>query len=233
MNRAWSETELDRLYPATDGVEMGESSEHIDLLTLLYDNFRDYFRDQTVAVHADLFWYPVEGRPEIRRAPDLMIILNCPHLERKSYRQWLEGNKPATVVIEILSESNDPEEMKQRRAWYRRYGVQEYYIYDPDRHELTGRERMNEKLELIAGIEAWTSPRLGIRFDWTPQWLNIYYPDGRRFLSTIELTKQAEAVQMSLRAERERADLEKQRADQAEAENLRLVELLRQAGIEP
>ena len=45
----------------------------------------------------------------------------------------------------------------------------------------------------------------------------MYYPDGRPFLSTVQLAEQAEQ--------------EKQRADQAEAENKRLRALLAEAGI--
>ena len=68
---------------------------------------------------------------------------------------------------------------------------------------------------------------------------NVIYPDGRRFLSTVELAAWAEkeaerAEQEKLRAEQEklRAEREKQRAESAEAENDRLRALLAEAGID-
>ncbi|MBE9196458.1 hypothetical protein IQ219_14360, partial [Synechocystis sp. LEGE 06083] len=62
-----------------------------------------------------------------------------------------------------------------------------------------------------------TSPLLGIHFELTPDDLKIFYPDRRPFLSTVALVALAEQAE--------------KRAELAEAENTRLRELLRQAGI--
>ncbi|MDS3859520.1 Uma2 family endonuclease [Thermosynechococcaceae cyanobacterium BACA0444] len=227
-------TTPDIIYPDSDGQPMADNTKQFNWIVLLKENLECLFaNDPHVFVGGDLLWYPVEGQPEIRIAPDVLVALGRPKGDRGSYRQWQEDNVAPQVVFEILSPGNTLREMTKKLHFYERYGVEEYYIYDPDRHELTGLERIADKLELIDNIEAWTSPRLGIRFDWTPETLKVYYPDGKPFLSTVELAKQAEAAQMSVIVERERAELEKQRADQAEAENLRLLELLRKAGIEP
>jgi hypothetical protein len=53
----------------------------------------------------------------------------------------------------------------------------------------------------------------------TPEELNVYYPDGREFLTTVELAQKA-------KSEKQRAEFEKQRAD-------RLAEQLRLLGVEP
>lgn len=42
------------------------------------------------------------------------------------------------MVFEILSPGNRPSEMLRKFKFYERYGVQEYYLYDPDDVELTG-----------------------------------------------------------------------------------------------
>jgi len=49
------------------------------------------------------------------------------------------------------------------------------------------------------------SPKLGIKFVLTPKTLEIYRPDGRKFLSPLELNQQAEEANQ--RAERLAAQL--------------------------
>ena len=88
-----------------------------------------------------------------------------------------------------------------------------------DRNDLTGFQRVNGQLEVIEEMAGWTSPRLGIVFALTDVDLEIYYPHGRRFLTTVELAQQAEQ-------EKQRAEQEKQRAD-------RLAAQLRALGVEP
>ena len=65
-------------------------------------------------------------------------------------------------------------------------------------------------LESIPEMHAWVSPRLGIRFDQSEEELKIYCPDGTPFHSYHE-------VNVLLREERQRAETEKQRADDMEA----------------
>ena len=102
-------------------------------------------------------------------------------------------------------------EMAKKLKFYDHYGVEEYYIYNPDANDLAGFQRQNDELTVIEDVANWVSPRLGIRFELTAETLIVYYPDGQRFLSTVELAE---------------------RAEQAEAENMRLRALLAAAGIE-
>jgi hypothetical protein len=41
-------------------------------------------------------------------------------------------------------------------------------------------------------MEGWVSPRLGIRFTQVNVELEIYRPDGRQFLTSVELNRRAE-----------------------------------------
>ncbi len=232
---------LDRelIYPDSDGQPMADNTEQFQWIVLLKENLECLFaKDTDVFVGGDLLWYPVEGHPEIRVAPDVMVVLGRPKGKRGSYRQWQENNQPPQVVFEILSPDNTLKEMTKKLKFYDHYGVEEYYIYDPDENELTGLERQSGELTVIEEMAHWISPRLGIRFELTPETLQVYYPDGRRFLTTVELAAQAEqeklrAERETLRAEREteRADQEKLRAEVAEAENDRLRALLGEAGL--
>jgi Uma2 family endonuclease len=204
---------IDLLYPDCNGQPMSDNTKQFrwivtikEGLDLLYANHPDVF------VAGDLLWYPVEGSPEIRQAPDAMVVFGRPKGDRGSYRQWLENGVVPQVVFEILSPGNRLSEMSKKLRFYERYGVEEYYLYDPDRIDLTGWLRMNEHLEVIEGINDWVSPRLGIRFLLQTETLEIYSPEGQRFLTYVELGQLKQQ--------------EQQRAD-------RLAAYLRSQGIDP
>ena len=200
------------IYPDTDGEPMADNTKQFRWIVLLKENLECLFaQNQEVFVAGDLLWYPVEGKPEIRVAPDVFVVFNRPKGDRGSYRQWQEENISPQVVFEILSPGNTLKEMIKKQQFYDRYGVGEYYIYNPDRNELTGLQRLEDDLTVIEGVNDWVSPRLGIRFVVTPETLEIYYPDGGPFLTTIEL---------------------KQRADSAELELASIKQFLQQQGIE-
>jgi Uma2 family endonuclease len=216
----------DIIYPDSDGQPMADNTKQFQWIVLLKENLECLFaRDRNVFVAGDLLWYPVEGRPDIRVAPDVFVVLGRPKGDRGSYQQWQEDNLAPQVVFEILSPGNRSKEMIRKLKFYEHYGVEEYYIYDPDRNELTGLQRQNGELYIIEEIEDWTSPLLGIRLVLTPETLEVYYPDRRRFLTTVELAQQIEKANQSLdqaslalEAEKQRAELEKQRADRLAAQ---------------
>jgi membrane protein involved in colicin uptake len=76
--------------------------------------------------------------------------------------------------------------------------------------EFTGSQRVGDRLEEIPEINGWVSPRLGIRFQLTSETLEIYRPDDRKFLTSVELDQLRE--QESQRTDREQQ--EKQLAQQ-------------------
>ncbi|MBD2545000.1 Uma2 family endonuclease [Planktothricoides raciborskii] len=211
---------LDRniIYPDSDGQPMADNTQQFRWIVLIKENLECLFaQNAEVFVAGDLLWYPVEGRPDIRVAPDVFVVFGRPKGDRGSYRQWVEENIAPQVVFEILSPGNTFKEMTKKLQFYERYGVEEYYIYDPDRNHLTGLQRQEGNLTFLENVSDWTSPRLGIRFVLEADTLAIYYPDGQRFLTTVELAQ--------------RGQQEKQRADSAEVEIARLKKLLQQAGI--
>ncbi|WP_258008151.1 Uma2 family endonuclease, partial [Cylindrospermopsis raciborskii] len=121
------------------------------------------------------------------------------------------------VVFEILSPGNSQDEMDKKKLFYLKHGVEEYYVYDPDRISLEVSIRENNSFKEIKDFSVWTSPRMNIRFDMTGDELVIYYPDGGRFLSPVELSNYAE--QENQRAEREKL-LKEQETQRAEWEKL-------------
>jgi Uma2 family endonuclease len=214
------------IYPESDGLPMANNTEQFHIITTIEGNLEILHADKPqVFVAGDLFWYPVEGDNTTRMAPDVLVVFGRPKGKRGAYLQWQEENIAPQVVFEILSPGNRKREMEEKFAFYARYGVEEYYLYDPTRGRLQGWLR-NEQGELapVAAMNNWRSPRLGIRFVLDGFDLQLYYPDGSRFLTFLELSQRLEeAEKRALEALWEideaevRADQAEARADQAEA----------------
>ena len=143
-----------------------------------------------VFVAGDLLWYPVEGDNQTRTAPDVMVVWGRPKGDRGSYQQWKEGGIPPQVVFEILSPGNRFSQLFRKFKFYERYGVEEYYIYDPDANDLEGWLRGGDGFEELPRMDGWVSPRLGIRFELAADDLRLYAPDGQPFLTYPELFEQ-------------------------------------------
>jgi 1-acyl-sn-glycerol-3-phosphate acyltransferase len=100
-----------------------------------------------------------------------------------------------------------------KSLFYERYGVQEYYVYDPDRGELYGFVRDESgHLRRVEEMQGWVSPSLGVRFALEGGELVVVRPDGARFVGYEELAA-------ALEQERQRAE--------------RLAQKLRELGVEP
>jgi Uma2 family endonuclease len=213
------------VYPESDGKPMADNTEQFKWIVKIKENLEVLFKsDPDVFVAGDLFWYPVKGSNRIKLAPDTMVVFGRPKGQRGSYRQWEEDNIPPQVVFEILSPSNSKDEMTRKKLFYLKHGVEEYYVYDPDGISLEVSIRENNSFKEIENFATWTSPRLNIRFDMTGDELVIYYPDGSRFLSPVELSDYAEQErflkeQANQRAEQERF-LKEQANQRAEQERL-------------
>jgi Uma2 family endonuclease len=240
---------LEQLYPSGDGQPMAENTEQYQWLVLIKENLEIIFAaDPQVFIAGDLFWYPVTvavQNPPPRYAPDVMVVFGRPKGKRKSYRQWQEEDVAPQVVFEILSDSNKTargrEEMAQKLNFYDRYGVEEYYTYDPDDRHLQIWQAVDRGLVLITNPCPWTSPRLQVQFIWQPgQELRLLRPDGQPFLNSIELqnllNQERERVwqeQQRVRQERERTEQERERGDRAEAQLQQVAQNLLATGMEP
>ncbi|KAF0217752.1 MAG: hypothetical protein FD167_5139, partial [bacterium] len=148
-----------------------------------------------------------------------------PKGRRGSYRQWEEQNIAPQVVFEVLSPGNRAKEMQRKLEFYTFYGVEEYYIIDPDRKRLRGYLRNGNRLEQTFQMNGWTSPRLGIKFEIKQGEIQLYQPDGTAFRDYLEIAKDLETQQLLTWKERARAEQEKMRAEQekmrAEQEKMR------------
>jgi Uma2 family endonuclease len=214
-------------YPEQDGNPMSDNTKQFRWIVVVKENLECLFADHPdVFVAGDLLWYPIEGNNKVRTAPDAMVAFGRPKGDRGSYQQWKEGNIPPQVVFEILSPGNTRTEMERKLLFYDRHGVEEYYEYDPDRNELRGWLRIEGYLDAIESMAGWVSPRLGIRFEMSGEELEIYRPDGDRFMEFVEFAQRAEQ-------ERQRADQAEAALEEEQRRSQALAERLKAAGINP
>jgi Uma2 family endonuclease len=213
------ETNIEVIYPESDGQPMADNTEQFTWIVKIKENLEILFALQAdVFIAGDLFWYPVQGNPNIKQAPDTMVVFGRPKGKRGSYLQWVEDNIPPQVVFEILSPGNTLKEMTKKLQFYQRYGVEEYYIYAPDKNDLNGLLRSGDSFEVIEEMNGWVSPRLGIRFQLTSDTLEIFSPTGQKFLTPVEIDALREQESQRAEQERQRAEQERQAKEVALAE---------------
>ncbi|MCG9889458.1 MAG: Uma2 family endonuclease [Thermosynechococcaceae cyanobacterium MS004] len=230
----FAELSLDELYPESDGNPVADNTEQFSWIVLIKENLEILFADRPdVFVAGDLLWYPVQSQLIAPTAPDALVAFGRPKGKRGSYRQWLEDNIAPQVVFEIVSPCNTKAEMQRKLEFYERYGVEEFYLFDPDRLELEGWVRRENGLDRITSLDGWVSPRLGVKFSFDGQEFLLFRPDGQRFLSPIELSQVAAQERSRADLEQQRADFEQQRANLAQQRAEAFAAKLRELGINP
>ncbi|NES65997.1 MAG: Uma2 family endonuclease [Okeania sp. SIO2D1] len=234
------------VYADSDGQPMADNTVQFRWIMVIYHNLAWLFAENPeVFVAGDLLWYPVQGDSS-RQAPDIMVAFGVPKGDRGSYKQWKENNIAPQVVFEILSPGNTLKEMSKKLLFYDNHGVEEYYLYDPQKNDLTGWLRSGSLLDVIDEMNGWVSPRLGIRFEVLPEILQLYRPDGQLFADYFQTQQQLneerqarEVAESALQQERQAKEVaesalqqERQAKEVAEERTKRLEQLLREAGID-
>jgi Uma2 family endonuclease len=83
------------VYPESDGQPMAENTLQFEWIVTVKEGLAVLFRDRPdFFVAGDLLWYPVQGLPKIRVAPDAMVAFGRPKGYRGSYLQWKEDDIP-------------------------------------------------------------------------------------------------------------------------------------------
>jgi Uma2 family endonuclease len=217
---AYQQDREEFFYPETDGLPTAGSTLQFEWIVTFKGGLDALVADrEDVFVAGNLFWYPIEGNLKIASAPDAMVVFGRPKGHRRAYRQWVEDNVAPQFVIEILSHSNSVEEMLEKLHWYEQYGVQEYYLYNPDTNYCAGWVREGETLHKIPQMNGFRSPLLGITFLLNATTLTILRPDGRTFEGYMDAVR--------------RADAEEQLREEMQFKNQRLAAKLRELGINP
>ncbi len=193
-------------YPDCDGIPMSDNTKQFRWIMTIQGGLDALFRDDpNVFVAGDLLWYPVEGDNKTRAGPDVFVAFGRPKGDRGSYQQWKEGGLAPQVVFEVLSPGNRKGNLKKRFRFFERFGVEEYYSFDPDRMVLLGWLRDGDELRPIPDMQGWTSPRLQVGFELADD-LVLHGPDGSPFATYVELAKREENSQLENEKNRQRAD---------------------------
>ncbi|MBX9579644.1 MAG: Uma2 family endonuclease [Gemmataceae bacterium] len=210
-------------YPSSDGKPIAENTRQFEWIVTVKGNLDLLYADRPdVFVAGDNLIYPVRGDNKTRQAPDVYVAFGRPKGHRGSYQVWAEGGIFPQVVFEVLSPGNRAKELARKLAFYQRYGAEEYYVLDPDRIRMKGYRAGPAGFDPVPDMNGWASPRLGIRFGLGAD-LEVYYPDGRPFLTFVQLgerhqeaVRQAEAAQRAADAARRAADAARRTADIAQ-----------------
>ncbi|NJO15490.1 MAG: Uma2 family endonuclease [Thioploca sp.] len=117
--------------PCDDGMPM-ETERHKKQMDLLIYPLEAWL-NQRGYVGGNMFVYYSlkQVRYQDFKGPDVFVVLDVPHIERKSWVVWEEGKSP-DVVIELLSESTAAYDKGEKQQIYQdRLKVSEYYWFDP------------------------------------------------------------------------------------------------------
>ena len=193
-----------------------------------------------------------------KRIPDMLVAFNCDIERVKDENGYSIENhgKPPDFALEVASKTTGRVDYTLKREAYARYGVREYWRFDPSGgryHDaalagdrLVGREYQPIRVDWLDDERArGYSEILGLYLCWEYEDLSFYDPvagiylaghleDAARADAEAEARRQAEA---RAEAAEERADRSDARADaeaearrQSDADNRRLRERLRELG---
>jgi Uma2 family endonuclease len=99
-----------------------------DLVDLLEHHFRG---DPRVHVRSGVTLYYEEGNPAASFVPDLFVVRDGGERPRPGYLElWRKGVSPA-AVIEVTAAATRDEDLGVKRDVCERFGVEEYFLYDP------------------------------------------------------------------------------------------------------
>ena len=206
---------------------------------------RHFGNPDTTLVRNEARLGPSLSLPKDTRVPDLMVSFDC-HVARVQEDNGYSLERqphPPEFVLEVASRTTGFVDYTEKRVDYARYGVGEYWRFDPTRGEyhddaLAGDMLVGGRYEPIAIV--WTdaehgsgySEALGLYVCWEREALRFYDPVQMRYLRTMDESEDrgdAEAARADDEAARANAEAHARRlADaRASAAEARLAELTR------
>ena len=207
-------------YPESDGKPLAETDLHRVVIVNTYQKLEGHFEDRDdVYVSGNLLIYDVPGKTRRSISPDVMVVFGIEKKMRRTYKIWEEGKAP-DFVMEVTSKSTYKNDLRKKKTRYAHIGVQEYFLYDPERSYLSDsligfQLNEDEKYDEIPGLPNGGIPSavLGIEFSIQGDDIGLYVPTSEQWLQTP-----AERVQQEAQARQQEA----QARQQAEAEVARL-----------
>ena len=227
VSQLTKQTPPDLVYPVSDGEPLAETFDHLYVLLTTLMVLRHYLAGQQATVLADQFMYYVEGKPNARVAPDVMVIFNVAPGGRDNYKIWEEGEVPS-VIFEMTSEGTQDRDRVFKKNLYEQLGVTEYWLYDPKGEWIPERLRgYRLRRDVYELIEDSRSEPLQLRVQIEEDIIGFYREDtGEKLLIPDELVAALEREIEQRRQAEERAEAAEARADQMQqAAAARLLEM--------
>ena len=237
-------TDLTVVYPESDGKPMAETDFHYEIMTEMIDTLKErYAEHHDVYVAGNLIVYYQEAQPKKFLAPDVFVVFGVEKKKRRTYRLWEEGKGP-DFVLEVASQSTCDYDLGEKKDLYASIlGVQEYYLYDPDKRylplPLLGFRLVKGVYVPIQAVEGrLPSDTLGLELGEEGGRLRLYNPLTKEWVLKPAEQAKAEARQAQARAQQAetKAQHEALARQQAEAELARLraeLERLRTSSTHP
>ena len=212
---------------------MAETDLHYLRLAGVAYGLRKFLGDRDdVYVGSNLLVFDEPGNPRRHLSPDVFVAFGVASGSRDLYKIWEE--KPPAFVLEITSKSTRHEDERTKRRRYAKWGVTEYFLYDPRdewvKPPLTGlklhdgRYRRMQECLLPNGRRGFQSHTLGLYLWLDAAVLRLYDPSTGRDLPTPEEEGAARHLAEA------RADVAAERAEDAE-ERAEVAEQRAQLGI--
>lgn len=202
LHRLLPGTDIDPLYPDSDGKPVGETGLHVECLLYLKAALNEWFRRRRdIYVAADMFLYYEEGNPQANKSPDIMVVKGVGSHQRRTVKTW-QGNPSFPVMIELVSRRSWREDLFEKRDLYARLGVAEYFLYDPEdkyiEPQLQGfRLQGSEYVPLVPEADGGlTSTKMRVRF--VPEGMLLRVVNartGQPILTAIEKQEELERMQ--------------------------------------
>ncbi len=211
-------TQSDIIYPVSDGEPVAETFDHLYVMMTTLLVLRHYLAGQRATVLGDQFMYYVEGKPNARVAPDVMVIFNVEPGGRDSYKIWEEQEVPS-VIFEMTSQGTKERDQIFKKNLYEQLGVTEYWLYDPRGEWITER-LLGYRLcrDVYEPITDARSEPLNLRVQIEDGIIGFYREDtGDKLLIPDELVTALERETAALERETEQRRQAEARAATAEA----------------
>ena len=118
-------------YPGEDGEPMAENEWQARTMEDTFHALNGRFKaDPNIHVAKDLLVYYDESNPNRALAPDVFVTRGVAPGLRSSYRIWEERRAPE-FVLEVASPSTATNDATEKKDLYARWGVREYWLFDP------------------------------------------------------------------------------------------------------
>ena len=181
-------------FPTSDGKPAAETPLHYDRLSDLAHCVKTFFSGRADAyVGVDMLVYDNPNAPRGHLSPDIFVAFGTQVREREIYKLW--EDPPPAFVLELTSKSTRGED-ERKKVRYARWGVAEYFLYDPRGEYLApalqgfalsgaGYRSTRERI-LSNGERGFSSATLGLELWLDGPVLRLYDPVAGENLATPE-----------------------------------------------